>query len=264
MMLAHRVADDDAESIPALLDLGWDAEQHDDTWLVSYADLISTTLAMVVMLFGRAALTPAPSTAALVLPRSAATAQVVVPAPPPRAALALPAPAASSTADAAPAAASQPTPESRLAALVTARFAGKISAEQRNEGVVLTIPEVALFDSARAQLHASALPLLHDLADTLREVGEAQISIEGHTDNRPVLGGEFRSNWELAAARGIAVTRFFLEQGFAPQRLHSVSYADTRPVADNATAEGRAANRRVELAIEFTAADGRQRSGRTR
>src|SRR6185503_5627664 len=154
---APRRDHDDAEFMPALLDLGWEAEDRDDTWLVSFADLISTTLAMVVLLFGRAP-------------------PIVQPG-------------------------AEPTPESRLAALVTARFAGRISAEQKQQGVVLTIPEVALFDSARAALHSSALPLLNDLAGTLREVGEAQISVEGHTDDRPVLGGEFRSNWDLAAAR---------------------------------------------------------------
>ena len=57
MILAHRSENDDAEFMPALLDLGWDAEDRDDTWLISFADLISTTLAMVVLLFGRAALT---------------------------------------------------------------------------------------------------------------------------------------------------------------------------------------------------------------
>ena len=64
-------------------------------------------------------------------------------------------------------------------------------------------------------------------------------------------GGAFRSNWDLAAARANAVTAYLLAHGFSPQRLHSVSYADTRPVVDNGTAESRAANRRVELAIDF-------------
>jgi len=247
VIFAHRSENDDAEFMPALLDLGWDAEDRDDTWLVSFADLISTTLAMVVLLFGRAALTtPAPDTAALVPPHIAAPAPIA------------PAPVVA----AAPVAEArvvdrEPSPESRLASLVTARFAGRISAEQRKEGVVLTIPEVALFDSARAELHSSALPLLNELAATLREVGEAQISIEGHTDDRPVLGGEFRSNWDLASARANAVTGFFLAHDFAPQRLHSVSFADTRPVADNGNASGRAANRRVELAIEFAGASRR-------
>ncbi len=241
MIFAHRSEHDDAEFMPALLDLGWDAEDRDDTWLISFADLISTTLAMVVLLFGRAALTTPADAAAL--------------APPPHIATPAPVQVAAQVPEA-PVADREPSPESRLASLVTARFAGRIAAEQRKEGVVLTIPEVALFDSARAELHSSALPLLNELSATLREVGEAQISIEGHTDDRPVLGGEFRSNWALAAARANAVTEFFLANGFAPQRLHSVSYADTRPVADNGNAQGRAANRRVELAIEFTAARG--------
>ena len=239
MIFTHHNEREHAELMPALLDLGWDAEDRDDTWLISFADLISTTLAMVVLLFGRAALTtPAEATALAPPPQIAAPAPVVAPPPIEEARMVD----------------REPSPESRLASLVTARFAGRISAEQRKEGVVLTIPEVALFDSARAELHSSALPLLNELAATLHEVGEAQISVEGHTDDRPVLGGEFRSNWDLASARANAVTGFFLAHDFAPQRLHSVSYADTRPVADNANAQGRAANRRVELAIEFTAA----------
>ncbi|HUO66073.1 MAG TPA: OmpA family protein, partial [Gammaproteobacteria bacterium] len=80
---------------------------------------------------------------------------------------------------------------------------------------------------------------------------EARISVEGHTDNVPVQGGPFPSNWDLASARANAVARYLLEQGFEPSRLQSVSYADTRPVASNDTEEGRAANRRVELQIGF-------------
>lgn len=244
MIFAHRHEQDDAELTPALLDMGWEAEDRDDTWLVSFADLISTTLAMVVLMFGHAAMTTPATDAAVV-----AATQIEAPAP----LVAAPEPVVIATPVAEPPVPlnSEPSPESRLASLVTARFAGRISAEQRKEGVVLTIPEVALFDSARAELHPSALPLLNELAATLREVGEAQISIEGHTDDRPVLGGEFRSNWALASARANAVTEFLLSLDFAPQRLHSVSYADTRPVADNGNAQGRAANRRVELAIEF-------------
>ncbi len=247
MIFAHRTERDAAELMPALLELDWETEDRDDSWLVSFADLISTTLAMVVLLLGRSAMTMPADAVALAPPPQIATPAPAVTVPTPVVVTAAPAAEA-------PVADSDPTPESRLAALVTARFAGRISAEQRKEGVVLTIPEVALFDSARAELHPSALPLLSELAATLREVGETQISIEGHTDNRPVLGGEFRSNWDLASARANAVTEFFLAHDFAPQRLHSVSYADTRPVADNGTADGRAANRRVELAIEFAPA----------
>ncbi len=229
----------DADLIPALLDFDTNDAERDDAWMVSYADLISTLLAMVVLLFGRVALTDAPPDAPALEPVPVVAAAhadpVLKPLPP------LP--------EAAPL--DEVAAEDKLATLVAARFAGRIQAERRSEGLVLTIPEVALFDSARAQLHEAALPLLNELAATLREAGDAHVSVEGHTDDRPVTGGEFRSNWDLAAARANAVTHYLLGRGFEPQQLHSVSYADTHPVASNETAEGRAANRRVELAVEF-------------
>lgn len=307
MNVAVRAEADDTDTMPTFVDLSWDAEDRDDTWLITYADVISTALAMVVLLFGRAALAPAAPAAPVPTPAAVAAvaaepASLFGPAAPSAdeaagaAAIMEPVPmlegietaaataalaanetvvadgattaleANSTTAYAvatenigtnetvppAHAGASNATRlDERLATLVTARFAGRVAAERRNEGVVLTIPAVALFDSARADLSRTALPLLNELTATLREVGEAQISVEGHTDDRRVQRGTFRSNWDLAAARANAVTAYFLAQGFAPQRLHSVSYADTRPVADNASPEGRAANRRVELAIDF-------------
>jgi len=269
--------DGDAEST-ALLDVAWTSEDREDNWLISYADLLSVIFAMVVLLFGRMM---------TVSPPVAEAAELEIAAPPPgrmitvdgRAAAAAAAaemrvaemrapesraaeppaseppasepPTVESPAAESPAAES-PSPEERLASLVEQRFRGQIETRRRERGIALAIPAVALFDSARAQLQDSAVPLLGELAATLREAGDARISVEGHTDDVPVQGGAFDSNWDLAAARANAVTRYLLAQGFAPARLQSVSYADTRPVSDNATAEGRAANRRVELQIEFT------------
>ncbi len=241
----------DGDFASTLAGLEWDDQERDETWLVSYADIISTLLAMVVLLFGRMAMTNA-SPLEEAVSVDASDTEVVIDLVTPQAEVPLAEPIE------APRLESHrmeplegPRPEDRLADLVEARFDGRIQAERRDQGLVLTIPEVALFDSARAQLQDSANPLLTELVATLREVGEAQISVDGHTDDRPVLGGEFDSNWDLAAARANAVTRYLLDRGFDPKRLHSVSYADTRPVADNATAAGRAANRRVELEIEF-------------
>ncbi len=235
-MLTRNVAThaDDANATTALLELGWNTEDGDDNWLISYADLLGVIFAMVVLLFGRMlATTVAAPDAANALQEAlvaAATTQV-------------------SVEDA------QPTPESqredRLAALVEQQFSGRIEARRRDRGITLAIPAVALFTSARADLEPVAIPLLTELAGTLREVGDARIAVEGHTDDFAVQGGTFDSNWSLAAARANAVTRFLIEQGFAPDRLQSVSYADTRPVADNSTPDGRAANRRVELQIEL-------------
>lgn len=265
MNLAARAPAADADALPAFIDLDWESNDHDDGWLVTYADIVSTALAMVVLLFGRAALEPAPAPIPT-RPPVAAVAAAAEPAGDTSAQSTDDAGAATTGApgsrdasdplapiepDAAAAEITAPPPAELLAALVSTRFAGRIAAQRRNEGVVLTIPAVALFGSARADLSPAARPLLEELAATLREAGDTRISVEGHTDDRAVQGGAFRSNWDLAAARANAVTAYLLAHGFSPQRLHSVSYADTRPVADNGTADGRAANRRVELAIDF-------------
>jgi chemotaxis protein MotB len=216
--------------------------------------------AMVVLLLGRmtvASTTPAPEhaaapSAAVAPPLDMAAArEFAVERELP--VLAPPALAASDDLPANPARPSPAAPsrEDRVADLIEQRFHGQIGAQRRAHGLEVTIPEVALFDSARAVLHESARPVLAELAATLREGGETQISVEGHTDNVPVQGGQFASNWDLASARANAVTRYLLEQGFEPARLHSVSYADTRPVASNDSDTGRAANRRVELQIGF-------------
>ena len=143
--------------------------------------------------------------------------------------------------------------EERFSELVEQRFQGEVTAVPRDHGVSIEIPDVVLFESARAELQDSAQLMLTRLALTLRETGEADIAVEGHTDNRPVHGGEFSSNWELAAARANAVTRFLPARGLAAHRLRAVSYGDTRPISDNNSVDGQAANRRVELRVEFLA-----------
>jgi chemotaxis protein MotB len=296
-------SDDDVGS-GTLAAIEWTADDREDNWLISYADLLSVIFTMVVLLFGRmtvVAETPAVEAAAaepkeqvVAAPTpttdevaAAAKAEPVASAEPrvepvPAVAASLegppapaplegpPAPASAPDSEAllaradddvaAPAdsATNEPAPplvapsrEDRVADLIEQRFRGQIAATRREHGLEITIPEVALFASARAALQESARPVLAELAATLREGGAARISVEGHTDNVPVQGGQFASNWDLASARANAVARYLLEQGFAPSRLQSVSYADTRPVASNDSVEGRAANRRVELQIGF-------------
>ncbi len=83
---------------------------------------------------------------------------------------------------------------------------------------------------------------LHDLPNL--------VSVEGHTDDVPISSGRFASNWELSTSRATSVLRMLVETAdIAPDRLAAGGYADTRPVADNATVEGRAANRRVEVVV---------------
>jgi len=220
----------------------WEDVRKDESWLVSYVDLLIILLAVLVVLIGQMAPRIVPSG----MPAGNSTALSTV----------SPITTTTSSSQREPVSQTGQRPGTqdrgvRLAALVKERFQGEISAAHGEQGVILEISDAVLFDSARATLRESASSMLIRLAATLRESGDALVAVEGHTDNRPVQSGDFRSNWELAAARAYAVTRFLIDQGLAADRLRAVSYADTRPTADNRTSEGRAANRRVELRVEF-------------
>jgi len=77
-----------------------------------------------------------------------------------------------------------------------------------------------------------------------------EIRIEGHTDNVPMHTKKFKSNWELSTARATQVVSLLIEQyHFSPALISAAGYSEYRPVADNGTEQGRAANRRIDLII---------------
>jgi len=76
------------------------------------------------------------------------------------------------------------------------------------------------------------------------------IAVEGHTDNQPIRTAEFPSNWDLSTARANALIRYFIEHHhLRSDRFSSTGFAGTRPIESNATVEGQASNRRVELIV---------------
>lgn len=126
----------------------------------------------------------------------------------------------------------------------------QIFVADKPQGIAITLSDRFLFDVGRADLKPPALPALRQLSGLFRGIG-ASISIEGHTDNTPVsAGSRYNDNWELSGARALSVLRFFLDnEGLNPATFQYAGYADTRPAYDNATAEGRQKNRRVELIV---------------
>lgn len=123
------------------------------------------------------------------------------------------------------------------------------SVEVTQRRIQVTLREPVLFDSGRAALKASASPMLHEFAEAARGLPN-RVVVEGHTDDVPVAGGAYRSNWDLSMARAAAVIeRLALREGLDPSRLSGAGYAEFRPAAPNGTAEGRAKNRRIELSI---------------
>ena len=123
-----------------------------------------------------------------------------------------------------------------------------VSVTRGNEGVTLRIDDNLLFASAQADLTGDGRQVLESLLGTLLAF-DGRISVEGHTDDVPIATPRFPSNWELSGARAIAVVRYLQGQDIPESRLRAIGYADTQPLESNDTAEGRAANRRVELVL---------------
>lgn len=124
-----------------------------------------------------------------------------------------------------------------------------ISIKTDARGVVITVPDMLLFDSGSAQLKPQSYGFLLRIAEKLREI-PGKIAIEGHTDNVPLSPYSiYKSNWELSAARASSVLHFLISQGLSPDRFMLAGYGQYRPIADNDTEEGRAKNRRVEIVI---------------
>jgi len=117
-----------------------------------------------------------------------------------------------------------------------------------SEGLTLRIAENLLFASAQADLMIEGMLLISQLIQLLADF-EGEISIEGHTDNVPISTARFPSNWELSTARAISVLKFLEQDGIAVNRMRAIGYAETRPLQDNDSEPGRAANRRVELIL---------------
>ena len=204
----------------------WEEEDTEQSWLLDYVDVLCVNLAMVLVLLVSRLQTETESVTATA---TAAQLQITEELPP----------------------LAEPEIPSRAALDASLQEEGVEIVHDAN-GMTLQIAEVVLFDSSKARLKDTAEPLLERAVLLLNAFGEVDVAVQGHTDDRPVQGGQYQSNWELASARANAVAAFLLNSGFPPERLRLESYADTRPIADNATDEGRSRNRRVELRVEMT------------
>jgi chemotaxis protein MotB len=124
-----------------------------------------------------------------------------------------------------------------------------VSVSQDERGVVVHLAEDLLFASGSATLKRSSLSSLDLLTSVLKTVPN-EIRIEGHTDDVPMASPTFPTNWHLSVARAMSTAEYFvLKQGFAPEKVTLVGYADRKPLVPNVSAENRAKNRRVDIVI---------------
>jgi chemotaxis protein MotB len=130
-------------------------------------------------------------------------------------------------------------------------FAQRVSTSIEKRGLVIRVlTDSLLFASGSATLESRGDPLLSEVADLVNVDQVHPISVAGNTDNVPIQGSTFPSNWELSAARASGVVRFLISHGVDPQRLSATGYADLHPIASNETPAGRARNRRVEIVLQ--------------
>ena len=126
---------------------------------------------------------------------------------------------------------------------------GKIEIHLEPRGLVVSLRQAAFFPSGEDTLDPAAFDSIDKIADTIRKLPNS-VRLEGHTDSIPIHTARFRSNWELSAARAIAMLEVLATRYNIPRERFAIAgYADTVPRDSNDTQAGRANNRRVDIVI---------------
>jgi chemotaxis protein MotB len=201
------------------------AEDAEDPWLISYADLVTNLLAFMVLLVSMAGIS---FDSVERLPRVfSADARR-----PPLEAL-----------------------EADIAALASEEgLGGRVAAEVDTQGLAIRLEDRILFPSGVAGLTPAGGGLVERVAGLLGKLPERyRVVVEGHTDDVPIATARFASNWELSAARALAVRRALAAGGVDDGRLSIAAYADTRPPERGAAPleARRQAMRRVVIRVGY-------------
>ena len=129
---------------------------------------------------------------------------------------------------------------------------GLVNVERKDGKIFVTVGSGGAFASGSAELTSQARQIMAKIAN--KGVGETgTVTVSGHTDNVPLMfGGNFRDNWDLAAARASSVVQELEKAGnISTDRMKAVSFGESKPVDSNETASGREKNRRIEIEINF-------------
>jgi len=142
----------------------------------------------------------------------------------------------------------------QLASMLISEMEKAVSEEQIDVGfdrqrVVIRFNDEATFPVGSAELIPDIRPVVADIVEIVARC-DGEVVVTGHTDNRPIVSDRYRSNWDLSAARAVSlVHELVLNRAIPAQNVVAAGRAETRPIADNDTAEGREKNRRVEIEI---------------
>src|SRR5579871_5480977 len=113
-----------------------------------------------------------------------------------------------------------------------------------------------LFDVGKAEISPAGKQSLDSLASAVLDL-EREIPpdlpwilrVDGHTDNRPISGGQYKSNWELSAARAVSVVQYLISKGVEPDRLAAAGFGEFQPIDQGTDEDSLSRNRRIELKL---------------
>jgi chemotaxis protein MotB len=255
-----------------------EAEESDERWLLTYADMITLLMALFMVLFSISSVNVSkfvtlqrslqdafsgrilPGGRALKESGGSTTAPQVAATPPSTtSAVNSDGTGKASAAAIAKAAAAAAKAEQKDFKALKARvdayvdkhgLASKVTTIVTKDGLVIRLlTDKLLFASGSATVQPGGRGLLTKVGSLLRAENQHVIRVRGFTDPVPIHTAAFPSNWELSAGRAASVVRAFAEAGVAPERLETAGSAAPDPMNSNATALGRARNRRVEVLL---------------
>lgn len=236
------------------------APVEDEGWLLTYLDVITLMLVMMVVMLSVAG--PPSETGGKGVPNStqpppdplATTLASAVQKPDLQPPMPVTAPNTQSpnadesegTASVAP-----PAPAKEAwASLKLDQLGQDIAVTPGQDSVRFRISNELLFGSGEAGLINGGQAVLDKLLPSLLADPDLRLVVEGHTDNIPIQTARYPSNWELSTGRAASVARYLIERGVPPQRIQASGYADTRPLGSKNNPVDRNVNRRVELVLE--------------
>ncbi len=129
---------------------------------------------------------------------------------------------------------------------------GLAEVQREKDRVVVTVGSAGAFSSGSAKLTKQARAIMQKIAKVSAK-GAGQVNVSGHTDDVPLIfGGQYRDNWDLAAARASSVVQELAKANtIPPDKLRAISFGETRPIEQNDTQQGREKNRRIEIEIKY-------------
>jgi chemotaxis protein MotB len=133
-------------------------------------------------------------------------------------------------------------------------FSGDVRVDEQAGTITVTLPNSVLFPSGKATLLKSTNSELDQIYSVLRERYRGRlVDVVGHTDTDPIrkTKDQWKDNWDLSATRALTVLRYLVDRGIQPENIRAVACGESRPVASNSSAAGKAKNRRVEIVVHM-------------